>query len=59
LLKYYYHPSKEIVVDTKIHFEGNDDTIFIVIKAESRDEALEFGKGIINMENWVLDHSEE
>ena len=45
--------------ETKIKLEGNADTIFIVVQAESRDEALEFAKGIINMETWELDHSEE
>ncbi len=59
MLKYYYRPSEAILDDTLIKIKGNADTIRIVVQAESRDEALEFAKGIINMANWELDHSEE
>jgi len=59
LLKYYYRPSEALLDDTKIKLEGNADTIRIVVQAESRDDALEFAKGIINMADWELDHSEE
>jgi hypothetical protein len=59
LLKYYYRPSEALLDDTKIKLEGNADTIRVVVQAESRDEAFEFARGIINMENWELDHSEE
>lgn len=59
MLKYYYRPSEALLDDTKIKLEGNADTIRIVVQAESRDEAFEFARGIINMETWELDHSEE
>jgi len=59
LLKYYYRPTESAIADTLIKIKGNADTIRIVVQAESRDEALEFAKVIINMQNWELDHSEE
>ena len=59
MLKYYYRPSESAIADTLINIKGNADTIRIVVQAESRDEALEFAKVIINMQNWELDHSEE
>jgi hypothetical protein len=59
LLKYYFTPTAEAIAETKLDISGNEDTIYFVVRAESREEAQEFAISIINMNNWELSHSEE
>jgi hypothetical protein len=59
LLKYYFTPLASALAGTKLELSGNDDTIFVVVRAESREDALELGKSIIDMTQWELSHSEE
>jgi hypothetical protein len=59
LLKYYYKPLDSALAGTKLELVGKEDTIFVVVRAESRDDAFELAQAIINMNNWELSHSEE
>ena len=59
MLKYYYKPLDSALAGTKLELVAEEDTIFVVVRAESRDDALDLAQGIINMNNWELSHSEE
>lgn len=59
MLKYYFTPLASVVAGTKLELVGDEHTIFVVVRAESREDALELGKSIINMNDWELSHSEE
>lgn len=56
MFNHYYRPLASALEGTKLELEGKADTIFIVIKAEDGETAFEFGKSVINLENWEIDH---
>lgn len=56
MYNHYYRPLESAIVDTNLAILGNEDTMFIVVKAANGEEAFEFAKSIVNMEDWELDH---
>ena len=59
MLKYYFTPLASAIAGTKLEMTGEEAAVTVVVRAESREDALELGKSIINMEDWELSHSEE
>ncbi len=59
MLKYYFTPTAKAIAGTKLEVSGDEDTIYFVVRAESREEAEVFAISIVNMADWELSHSEE